>query len=111
VSTHLQGPDVQIRLAAAGGQIGPNPGQSLPRVQVECWGRGGTAGGGAPVDDGTASQLARTVLADLPTGGVSVSGGVVAGAWADGHPFESDDPSTGRPRWIVQLRLDLFPVP
>lgn len=109
VRTTLQGPDPAIRVAAAGGDVGTNPGQSLPRLQVECWGAG-QASTGPAVDDGTAGFLARTVLASLPVQGVTVPAGHITSAWVEGLPFESPDPQTGRPRWIVTVRLDLFPT-
>ncbi len=111
ISPRLQGPQPQIRLAGAGGQVGPHPGQARPRVQVECWGPGGLgAAAGSPVDDGSAAALAFAVLDELPTGTVTLPAGVVVDAYPDGLPFASDDPSTGRARWILPLRLDLHPL-
>lgn len=106
VSVTLSGPEPAVRLAAVGGAPGQYPGHSIPRLQVEAWGHGAVRGD--PVDDGTASRLARTLVACLPDGEVITAKGTIAAAWVDGLPFASPDPQ-GRARYIVQVRLDLYP--
>lgn len=86
-----------IRYAVAGGGYDA-PGAGSPLLQVECWGKSGSP------DDGTAWLLARTVIAELPTFLGDFAGGLVAGAAAE-YPFASPDPTTSRPRVIVQVRF------
>lgn len=97
ISVKLTGVNPSIRYAVASGTV-LAPASGDPLLQVECWGTANAE------DDGTASQLARTVIADLPTFIGSWAGGNVAGADA-GYPIDSPDPTTNRPRQIVQIRL------
>lgn len=97
VSTKLGGAAAAIRYAVLSGAAGYD--EASPGLQVECWGPGGAG------DDGTASRIARTVLAVLPRMRGEYGEGWVAGAVADGHPFDAPDPTTERPRQIVTVRL------
>jgi hypothetical protein len=87
IGVGLSSPEPSIRLSLTAGDY-PLPGVGAPLVQVECWGRSG-------MDDGSASLLARTVVAE-------VSG--MPDAAVDGYPFDSPDAATDRARQIVMVR-------
>lgn len=81
---------------------GAGGGATAARWAVECWGLAD-----AP-DDGTSGLLARTVRASAPDF-VGVWGGArVAGAAAT-NISRQDDPTTGRPRHIVELAFIAHP--
>lgn len=97
ISINAPGPQPGIRVELVSGTH-DQPGVGAPLLQVGCWGRGNAA------DDGTASLLARTVVAEIDTFVGEFAGGKVAGADAS-YPFSSPDPITNRPRHIVQVRV------
>lgn len=101
VGTNLAGAQSCLQLAGVGGPAGH--GQAQPLVQVACWG----PGSGAP-DDGTAWQLAAAVTADR-VGVESIrgefDGGWVAGVGIESHPYFLPDPDTGRPRYLLTVRM------
>lgn len=101
VGITLQGTEPAIRYAVVGGSVG-YPDEGDPRLQVECWGRSNVP------DDGTASRLARTVVDEAQHMHGSYAGGWVAGCTVEGHPFQSNDPTTNRPRWIVHVVLAAY---
>jgi hypothetical protein len=105
VGLTLTGSDPAIRYALLPGGRNHGGGAASARLQVECWGRGN----GAP-DDGTADDLARTVVSVL-TGMVGTYGQArVHGVSADA-PYRSDDTTTGRPRAIVGVSITVSPTP
>lgn len=104
VGLSLTGTDPAIRYALTGGTYLAG-GVVTATLQVECWGKGGNT-----PDDGTADRLARTVLSVIP-GLVGDHGPArVAGASA-AYPYRSDDPTTGRPRAIVNVTIVVSPLP
>lgn len=93
----LRSGEVSIRIAfVTGSNIAP--GTATPLVQVECWGKANTT------DDGKASDLARTVVAQLVDFHGTYASGRVAGAAEEGW-YASPDQVSNRPRDIVQVRL------
>jgi hypothetical protein len=98
IGLSLTGAQPAIRLhQVAEVPVGDEGGVTEARWTVECWG----AGGGA-VDDGTSGLLARTVRSALPDF-VGVWGGARAAGATPGPVSRQDDPTTGRPRHIVEV--------
>lgn len=89
-----------IRLA----DVGPRargPEEALSRVQVECWAD----------DHDTASLLARTVEAEVPTlRGTYPGGGYCAGAAVVIGPFASPNQASARFRFLLDLELWVYPA-
>lgn len=104
IGLSLTGPQVAIRYAQLGQGQYIGGGAFTVRFQVECWG----AGDGA-VDDGTSDALARTVLSRIDDMNGTIGSVRVAGA-AAGYPYRQDDPTTGRPRNIVDVALVMGPT-
>jgi len=106
VADALPGDRLSLVLTAAGGQIGQYPGETLPRVLAACW--------DAPDGDGTDALALAGALVELvdtapwttPDGDVDV-----VMAWLEAHPSESPDPTSGRRRWLLTLRLHLWAHP
>jgi hypothetical protein len=78
-------------------------GATTARWSVECWGTGGGA-----ADDGTSGLLARTVRQYMPEfvgvwNGARVSGGSAL------RTYRQDDPTTQRPRHIVEVAFIVHP--
>jgi hypothetical protein len=84
-----------------GGYVGG--GAVWAQYQVELWG----AGDGNQ-DDGTADSLARKILAATPTFTGWIGGATVSGASAS-YPYAMNDPTTNRPRRIIQLTFTATP--
>ena len=106
VGTDVAGEQPCIQLDVIRGPMGY--GSASPLVQVGCWGTGP-----GPEDDGTAWQLASAVTADR-VGVESIrgelDGGWVAGVGVDLQPYTSPDPSTGRPRYLLTVRMHTHPL-
>lgn len=103
ISLSLTGDAPAIRYALLG-HVPLGPGAGSSRFQVECWGRGGGV-----VDDGTASRLARAVIAAVPHLFGVWAGANVAGA-AVSNAYTSADVTTGRPRVIVEVVFNHTPA-
>lgn len=103
IGISLSSDQASIRLAVIGGQHAPELGD--PLLQLECWGAANQ------LDDGSASTIARTVLAEIPTLRGVWAGGRVVGAAVDSWPYASPDPKTSRPRYVLTLRLVIAPEP
>lgn len=100
----LTGSEPAIRLAPIGGR-NLGGGAVSARWQVECWGRANTP------DDGTTGALAREVMRLAPNfvGTYATTPPArVSGAAAD-KPYSQPDPTTGRPRHIVEVSFIATP--
>lgn len=100
----LTGTDPAIRYVLTGGDY-YGGGAASARLQVECWGRGGQV-----PDDGTADNLAATVVSVL-TGMVGTYGDARVHGVSAAYPYRSDDATSGRPRAIVNVTITLSPTP
>lgn len=69
--------------------------------QIECWGPAGP-------DDGTCHTLSRAVVSGSRTMRGTYGNAVVSGSWPT-VPMPLDDPTTGRPRDIVDLTFSATP--
>lgn len=76
-----------------------------PLMLVECWGQANA------LDDGAASELARTLVAEVPSFRGDWGDGYVAGAAVESGPTSSPDPKTDRPRQVLTVRFLLYPSP
>lgn len=103
VSVALAGSAAAIRYVDLGGPEGAY-GEAQALLQVECWGQAN-----AP-DDGTASLLARTVAVEVEQFRGVWGDAWVAGAAVDGRPYDSPDQQTARPRKIMTVRINLYPM-
>ena len=99
IGTDLNGSQAAIRLALIGGAAGRGEGQ--PLVQVESWGATGD-------DDGSSLRTALAVMPAVERMRGEFAGGWVAGAHAEGHPFASPDPTSGRARHLLTVRLHTY---
>lgn len=107
IATKLQSDRAAIRYTVV--STPPDLQIAASLVQVDCWGpRLPDA-----EDDGTASHLARLLRSEIEDYGPygAVEGGWCIGAAVDNGPFEANDPNTGRPRHIVQVRVVTAPNP
>jgi hypothetical protein len=98
----LTGSDPAIRLAQVGRGSNLGGGAVSARWQVECWGKASTP------DDGTTGQLARKVMRLAPEFVGVWGGATISGAAAD-PPYSQPDPTTGRPRHIVEVSFIAAP--
>jgi hypothetical protein len=98
ISVALSSGEPSIRYRLVTGSDGM-PEEDHPQLQVEAWGRSGEP------DDGIASLLLRTVRATLPDFRGQFGDAWVANAYVTVAPYRADDPETGRPRLIVQIRM------
>lgn len=100
VGTSLSGSAPALRVAGLGGRRdGARPWDSSVEYQVEAW-------GGSQAD---AALLARSVCAAVYEMTGPVTGGHVWSAYPTLEPLWSPDESTGRPRYIVQVVLNITP--
>lgn len=101
VSVSLEGSGAAVRYTLAGGSMGWGEGSAL--IFVDCWGKANTP------DDGTASNLARTVCAEIEQMRGVWGDAWVAGAFVEGWPADAPDPQSNRPRQQNTVRLELYP--
>jgi hypothetical protein len=102
ISVKLDSGDPSIRYSLAGGRAAW--GEHDPLMLVECWGRANAT------DDGTAHRMAREVAEAVEGLRGSWGGCWVAGASVESGPSDSPDPQTSRPRALVTVRLQSYPL-
>ncbi len=102
VGITLQSTEPAIRLTLQGGNLAYEEG--TPLVLVESWGRSN-----AP-DDGSASLIARRLVAAAPSMRGPVTDGVVLGVAVEGGVSSSPDAQTRRPRALMSVRLVVGPA-
>lgn len=103
VQLTLEGTYPAIRLTLVTGDQAATvaePGEYDPEFQVECW-------ADKEQDAVTLARLVRDALSDGSINGER-SGAWVAGAAVTAEPFTAFDPTSSRPRYIVQTTLVIF---
>lgn len=101
IGVSIEGTAPCVRYSIAGGRIGF--GEGSPLLLVEAWGRSN-----AP-DDGAASDLARTVCAEVEQMRGFWGDAFVAGAGVETWPADAPDAVSKRPRQQFTVRLEIYP--
>lgn len=103
VSLRLSGEEPCVRYSVISGMAAYA--EASPLLLCECWGHGNE------LDDGTASEVARTLAAAVEEFRGAWGDGWVAGAAVENGPVDATDRITNRPKVNLYVRLALYPAP